>query len=225
MLTEIKLTNFKCFKEETSIPLSRFNLFTGVNGAGKSTALQALLLMRQSIEHNPYTTELILNGNSVNLGSFKDIRNNITSESEPVIFSFNMINDEYRALIFYYLKFGNNDVILDINEITINESSYKKPEDSPTWLYKLLPPTKEEFLAAIDNYWEKIHFVSADRIGPQEFYQKSNLPEFPNVGRNGEFAVSLLNMKAQELVNDDLCLGEEEVKVKTLDLFQQKLII
>ena len=45
MLTQIKLTNFKCFKEETTIPLSQFNLFTGVNGAGKSTALQALLLM------------------------------------------------------------------------------------------------------------------------------------------------------------------------------------
>lgn len=53
MLTQIKLTNFKCFKEETAITLSQFNLFTGVNGAGKSTALQPLLLMKQSIEHNP----------------------------------------------------------------------------------------------------------------------------------------------------------------------------
>ena len=57
MLTEIKLTNFKCFKEETTIPLSQFNLFTGINGAGKltalqgkSTLLQSLLLMRQSID-------------------------------------------------------------------------------------------------------------------------------------------------------------------------------
>ncbi|MFI3220772.1 MAG: AAA family ATPase [Methylococcales bacterium] len=79
MLTEIKLTNFKCFKEETAIPLSKFNLFTGVNGAGKSTALQALLLMWQSIGDLPFLSEsselnLILNGSCVNLGNFDDVK-------------------------------------------------------------------------------------------------------------------------------------------------------
>ncbi len=52
MLTQIKLTHFKCFKEETSFPLSQLNLLTGINGRGKSTLLQSLLLMRQSVEHN-----------------------------------------------------------------------------------------------------------------------------------------------------------------------------
>ncbi|KHD08038.1 hypothetical protein PN36_12565 [Candidatus Thiomargarita nelsonii] len=84
MLTQIKLTNFKCFKEETSFPLSQLNLLTGINGRGKSTLLQSLLLMRQSIEHNERTTQILLNGTCVNLGNFNDIRNSNTSKNESI---------------------------------------------------------------------------------------------------------------------------------------------
>jgi AAA15 family ATPase/GTPase len=88
MLTEIKLTNFKCFKEETPIPLSKFNLFTGVNGAGKSTALQALLLMKQSYEVNNRSKILFLNGNCVNLGGFDDVRNREIPREKPIVLEF-----------------------------------------------------------------------------------------------------------------------------------------
>lgn len=75
MLTEIRLKNFKCFKYETKFPLGKINLLTGVNGRGKSSLLQAMLLFRQSIEHNPNSNALVLNGNCVQLGSFEDVKN------------------------------------------------------------------------------------------------------------------------------------------------------
>lgn len=59
-----------------------------------------------------------------------------------------------------------------------------------------------------NNNFYYIHFIAADRIGPQEIYQKSMLPNFPHVGTKGEFAVNLLDKMAQELVNEKLCLGE-----------------
>jgi len=68
-LSEIGISNFKCYMDEVNIPVKNINLFTGVNGKGKSTALQPLLLMRQSIEHSSNTKEIILNGNCVELGS------------------------------------------------------------------------------------------------------------------------------------------------------------
>lgn len=242
MLTQIKLTNFKCFKEETTFPLSKFNLFTGVNGAGKSTLLQSLLLMRQSIEHNSHTSELILNGNCVNLGSFDDVRNKDTPKIKPILFEveastyFKNINI-FEGSIGYKLESKNDDMSLYISEIllidfkknqkhTINTSKdtqpfYRFDTENGVFNFRLtmLEPYYDCILQNNDkkNYvydislfnFEEIHFISADRIGPQELYLKSNLPEFAHVGTKGEHAVNLLNKKAEELVNEELCLGED----------------
>ncbi|MEQ8536230.1 MAG: AAA family ATPase [Coleofasciculus sp. D1-CHI-01] len=75
MLKKIIIKNFKCFREETEFPLGQLTLLTGINGRGKSTMLQSLLLMRQSIEHNDNAAQLVLNGSCVHLGSFNEIRN------------------------------------------------------------------------------------------------------------------------------------------------------
>ena len=48
MLERIKLENFKCFKSQ-EIPLGSISILTGLNGMGKSTVLQSLLLLRQEV--------------------------------------------------------------------------------------------------------------------------------------------------------------------------------
>ena len=70
MITQIEIENFKCFKNIVSFPLGKLTLLTGVNGRGKSTLLQSLLLMKQSIEHDENTDKILLNGSCVNLNSF-----------------------------------------------------------------------------------------------------------------------------------------------------------
>ena len=60
-----------------------------------------------------------------------------------------------------------------------------------------------------------IHYISADRLGPQEFYLKSTINKFPNVGAKGEFTVNLLYKKRDDLVNDKLCLGEDAKTLAT----------
>ena len=71
--------NFKLFKEKVTIPLSSINLLTGINGKGKSTALQIFLLLSQSALSNRATTKIALNGMNVKLGSLSDIKNKETS--------------------------------------------------------------------------------------------------------------------------------------------------
>ena len=44
MIDKLKLTNFKCFKEET-IHFKPMTILTGANAAGKSSVIQAFLLM------------------------------------------------------------------------------------------------------------------------------------------------------------------------------------
>jgi len=285
MLTQIKLTNFKCFKPETTFPLSKFNLLTGVNGSGKSTLLQSLLLMRQSIEDDRYTTRLVLNGNCVNLGNFDDVRNREVSAAEPIYFEFGICNHAldsfFEGSIRYQLKPDGDDLSLHIPEIAIQQRGISKRDEAlfpkaekkllglryignelyqmegtpllTGRLFRLIKLVPNHFGCQVDlnqtvnqipglttsliedetphcRYYtfadnggyfgfngkadgdnlnlEKIHFISADRIGPQEFYQKVALPKFPHLDAKGEFTVSLLNKMGEKGVAETLCLGE-----------------
>ena len=48
MLQAIELTNFKCY-EALDLPCSALTVLTGYNSAGKSTVLEALLLLAQGL--------------------------------------------------------------------------------------------------------------------------------------------------------------------------------
>jgi predicted ATPase len=71
MITKLTLRNFKLHKA-TELTLSNFNLLTGPNGTGKSSILQALLLLRQSHQQKVLETGLFLNSDLVEIGTDAD---------------------------------------------------------------------------------------------------------------------------------------------------------
>ena len=75
MLHALELENFKAFGERTCIPFAPITLIFGENSAGKSTILQALNLLKQTLESRE-TGALLLprteNG-IVDLGSFQEM--------------------------------------------------------------------------------------------------------------------------------------------------------
>lgn len=72
MIDNISIHNFKCF-ESIDLSLEMLNIFSGINGMGKSTAIQSLLLIKQSQEQYPSLQYLILNGDYTTLGVGKDV--------------------------------------------------------------------------------------------------------------------------------------------------------
>lgn len=74
MLDRIHLQNFKCF-EQLTLPLPRLTLLTGFNASGKSTALQPLLLMAQTLRMGGSNANVALNGPLVQLGSPGEVFN------------------------------------------------------------------------------------------------------------------------------------------------------
>ncbi|MYB34897.1 MAG: DUF3696 domain-containing protein [Gammaproteobacteria bacterium] len=68
----ISLRNFKCF-EALDLPCAPLTLLTGRNAGGKSTALQALLLLVQGLREAPNNNLLPLNGALVSLGTGGDV--------------------------------------------------------------------------------------------------------------------------------------------------------
>jgi predicted ATPase len=231
MLTNITLENFKCFKEETEFPLKQINLLTGINGRGKSTLLQSLLLMRQSIDYHFFANKIILNGSCIKLGKFEDIRNSNVSRDENITFKykFNYLSVDVKFEFEYILGENQKDNrIANIDRCSFSsprfKSSYKvqpsQTEILSNHLFKLIPiaaiEEKEDMIAvemmeqaAFSRFFETIHYISADRIGPQDFYLQGHLSEFPNVGARGENTINLLDKLRDFPVNEELCLGDD----------------
>lgn len=80
MLNRIELKNFKCFSK-LNLELSNLNVFAGLNGMGKSSVIQSILLYVQSKEQYNNLERIILNGNYVSLGTGKDVLFEDTSET------------------------------------------------------------------------------------------------------------------------------------------------
>jgi len=152
MIKSTKLKKFKCFQKEVTFPLAKINLLTGINGRGKSSFLQSILLIRQSIEEQDNLKKIIFNGSCVNLGTFYDAKNR-----KEVTDSFIEINHQTNS--------GELSFILG-------------RDDKDDMIGLIINSFQENLILDFLN----IHYIAADRVGPQEFYLKSTLPKFINVG-------------------------------------------
>lgn len=72
-LTKIRLENFKCFANSGDIPLAPLTVIFGRNNSGKSSILQSLLLLRQTLDSPEYGVRLNLRGPLYPAGTFADI--------------------------------------------------------------------------------------------------------------------------------------------------------
>lgn len=87
MLTHLKLENFKIWRSTGPTRLAPITLLLGTNSSGKSSLIQSLLLIRQTVKGDNPNLDLNLGNpdadDSVTLGQFKDMlcRNGAASES------------------------------------------------------------------------------------------------------------------------------------------------
>lgn len=72
-ISSITIDNFKSYASLQKINISDLSVFLGANSSGKSTALQALLAIKQTMECNSRDIELLLSGQYVALGDFDDV--------------------------------------------------------------------------------------------------------------------------------------------------------
>lgn len=231
MINSIVIKNFKLYKEYTTIPLSKINLFTGINGKGKSTVLQVFLILSQSALKNRSTHKITLNGSNVKLGSMDDVKNRKTSLDESIDFTFFYDNFEIHYNLSQQLADASE---IDIEEIDVKGSNngknfqffLKKNQDH--YLVKHYPPAPEKkefpttlFDLFIDNNaltlgneecemvkkslnLNYVHYVSADRSGPKNYYESETLGHFVSVGALGENTVNVLHHKGADMIDPTL---------------------
>ncbi|WDF55773.1 AAA family ATPase [Mucilaginibacter sp. KACC 22063] len=91
---KISIENFKAIRSLADYELKPLTVLSGVNSSGKSSLIQLLLLLKQTLQLDSTKNPLLLNGDFYQVGSFKDIlTNKDLSKSLKVGFEFSKEED------------------------------------------------------------------------------------------------------------------------------------
>ena len=161
MLEFIRVQRFKSLID-ASFTLGKLNLFTGLNGMGKSSLIQTLLLLRQSHERNTLMDKgLLLKGDYVSLGTGQDILSE-NAKKETVKFILTWEGSSPLDMEFSYS--AQSDLQPAISPFTIDLSSK-------------------------NLFTKKFQYLSADRISPKSIYEASeySIKDLNSLGNHGEY--------------------------------------
>ena len=192
MLALLELQSFKCF-ELLRLPLAPLTLLTGLNASGKSTVLQAIALVHQTMREHEWSTRLVLNGASVRLGAVSDV----TGEVRDSV-GIALVDDENT----YQWRFGGDrqEMSMDVRQVAVNGARL----EAPAALRHLLPLDEADAAASFIRALRSLTYVSAERMPPQDSYSLED-PQLANiVGPRGEHAVSVLYWSRDEEIIPEL---------------------
>jgi predicted ATPase len=96
MIREWRISRFKSIAGTEVLPFKPLTILAGPNSAGKSSVIQSVLLMAQSLASRVPDRQLVLNGELVKLGTFEDVRNQQADEA-TVDFGFDLELDFSRG--------------------------------------------------------------------------------------------------------------------------------
>lgn len=177
MISNYNIKNFKTLKGN-EFTFGSITLLSGVNGVGKSTLIQSLLLLRQSYLDNKLQTKLKLNDcDGVSLGLSDDLFS-IDADTEKDQLEFNIRWNDTTVLNISS-NFKTDEMTLDIDN-SIDSSSIEQ---------KAL-------------FGKNFQYLSANRINPEtkylvntEYVRSRNF-----LGKTGEFTVHYLAENADKII-------------------------
>lgn len=175
MIRFFQIENFKSLKK-TNLYLGNLNLFFGCNGMGKSSIIQALLLLRQSYCKNNTMMDLFINGDLAKLGIAKDIFCQLAEEN----------------FLRFYLK--------EDEESFDARYSYKDPFSDK------LQGIVEANCVANSIFKKRFVYLGAEHIGPKNSYSSVNWDGKSLGKYGEYTVPYLAYYGEQIKVNNDLCL-------------------
>jgi len=181
MIKSIELKNFKSIKAKR-FPLRNLNVLLGLNGQGKSSFIQSLLILRQSGDSLKRGV-LQLNGNEFNIGTTKDALYQYTGKNENL--SIELAFDDKEPYLMNFDYTIGSDVFNQTNRETDVYGEAKSKLDSKQPLFA-------------NNF----QYLNANRIEPQSIHKKSytNVVTMNNIGSQGQYTVDYLETRGNENV-------------------------
>lgn len=208
MLEKLGVRNFKCF-EDVILPLGPITLLTGFNAAGKSTTLQSLLLMTQSLCFANRSSILPLNGPMVELGTPGEVLNR-DGENVSFIIEDNNVEVSWIAKALPRTK-GQG---LELQEVIVKDDSGIVKYTDLRELDMLLPPSVSEDALSLMKGLEEIIYISAVRAGNQDVFPSPDrpVPTPADVGKFGEYASWHFFQNMDEEVPPERCNPKDSAK-------------
>lgn len=148
MINKMTICNFK-LHDKTEIDVKGLTILTGMNGMGKSSIIQSLLLLRQSFMMNDIDSGMNLKGDLCDVGVSGELSCQASTESQLTI---KLEFQEKNPLTFMF-EYPDNLFDTLLRGVDSNE-------------------TEKAVLSAYALFNEKFQYLSAFRFGPQKSYNR-----------------------------------------------------
>ncbi|MFH0727766.1 MAG: DUF3696 domain-containing protein [Pseudomonadota bacterium] len=183
MLEALHIYGFKCF-DTVEIALRRINIFSGTNSSGKTSAIQAFLLLCNNAVANSSSP---LNGMWLRLGTFDECRNHRTNARNFAVGAVSG-KDIFQA------EFRSADD--DSNEVAVSFL-----DESVAIQHRL----------SFEN--RHVYYLPANRIGPEDSYPK-NFDRINFLGNKAEFIIDFLYKNRKKEVAPSLIADTASVTLE-----------
>ena len=198
MINQLDLKTFKCF-DLLRLPLAPLTLLSGTNASGKSSVLQSLVLLHQTMQENEWSTRIVLNGSTARLGTTTDVVDQVNGRGG---FEIGLTDDD--ANCHWSFVGERQDMSLQVGQVTVEGTRVCNPDT----LRYLLPVDSDEHALSLARQIRDLTYITAEREGPREVYPLEDQHVITLVGPRGENAVSVFYRGRDERVDDTLILAD-----------------
>lgn len=207
MIQSIELKNFKSIKRKKFL-LRNLNILLGLNGQGKSSFIQSLLLLRQS--EKLAQGELRLNGGDsglVNIGTTKDA-------------------------LYQFSKTEGLSLSIEFKDKGIYSMNFDYEIDADVFRQKESPNTEANYISQNINealFSNNFQYLNAQRVEPKSInaMSHSNVMDANNIGKQGQYTAHYIDLRGSEDVAFENTLHKDSTTIDevTNQVFVNKSLI
>ena len=225
MISSLHLQHFKCFAD-LRLPLAPLTLLTGVNAGGKSSAIQPLVLLHQTMRENELAKSLMLNGPLLRLGRFGDVVDELHGRDSFAI----GVSAGGVSVRWLFHSESKDALAAPVSERTVTAGQSLVPTSDWSAASFFPRPSSPQgswagTLNEIEHWLTGLLYLSTERIGPRETYRAdTGFTDRVELGSGGELTPWFLHQQRDRQVHPSLCLDAtttlaRQVEARLADFF------
>lgn len=208
MIKKIGIHGFKALRNIQRKEVGKITLLTGVNGRGKSSFIQPLLMLSQSLRAvNGSLMNLLPNGEWVSLGVFNELVS-IEEELKEVVFEFETTTHQEEEIVLKYSANSQKESLGELVSCVINGN--ESFSESSEYQYDIASPKNDDdanplLLSYRDltemNRLQNMYYVASDRYAAkgEEVLNEVLRPNY--LGAQGQYVLNVLSHCTKEQLN------------------------